>query len=47
MESVKARKPTVADYIMAYSEHLGGITPTPLTRPHQGGGNALTICEYR
>ena len=26
-------------------ETLGGITPT-LTRPHQGGGNALAICEY-
>jgi hypothetical protein len=30
----------------ASSEHLGRITPT-LTRPHQGGGNALMICEYR
>ena len=33
------------DYIMARSEHLGGITPT-LTRPHQGGGNALAICQH-
>ena len=32
-------KTNAADYIMAHSEHPGGITPT-LTRPHQGGGNA-------
>jgi hypothetical protein len=25
---------------------LGSITPT-LTRPHQGGGKMLMICEYR
>jgi hypothetical protein len=30
---------------MAYSEHLGSITPT-LTRPHHGGGDALAICGY-
>src|SRR5215472_15952972 len=26
-------------------ELLGGVTPT-LTRPHQGGGKALAICEH-
>jgi len=42
----ESTKTDVADNIMAYSQHLGCITPT-LTRPHQGGGNALAICEYR
>jgi len=32
-------------HLMAYSAHLGRITPT-LTRPHQGGGNALAISEH-
>jgi len=39
-------KTNAADYIMAHSEHPGGITPT-LTRPHQGGGNAPAMCEHR
>ena len=30
-------KTNAADYIMAHSEHLGGITPT-LTRPIKGAG---------
>jgi hypothetical protein len=39
-------KPTAADYIRAYPEHLGGITPT-LTRPHQGGGKTLAMLGGR
>ena len=40
-----ARRLTAVDYIIAYSEHLGVITP--LTRPIKGGGNPLAIYEYR
>jgi hypothetical protein len=35
-----------ASHILRTADTRGGITPT-LTRSHQGGGNPLTICEYR
>src|SRR5262249_15232561 len=33
-------------YVIVGWSVFGSITPT-LTRPHQGGGNALAICEHR
>src|SRR5215471_18785822 len=36
-EQAQARKPRVAEHVIASSAVSGRITPTP-TRPHQGGG---------
>ncbi len=40
------RPPPVAAGLPASGLASGRITPTP-TRPHRGGGGALTIGEYR